>query len=82
MEKYKIVGIKKHKSKQDKDYYIAYVLFENDYTFDILNVLIKEQQVQALQSVINDDTFELDRFLKTSYNAFNKRYQLTINYGL
>lgn len=82
MEKYKLIGIKKHKSKTGNEYNIAYVLFENDYTFDVLNVLINQKQVPALEQVINDDTFELERFLKISYNSYQKQYQLTINYGL
>lgn len=82
IENYKLVGIKKHTSKTGNEYYIAYILFENNYSFEILNVLINQKQVQPLSDVIGDDTFELDRFLKTTYNSYQKRYQLTINYGM
>lgn len=82
MEKYKLLGIKEHKSKNGNTYYIAYVLYENNYNFEVLNVLINANQVNALSDVVGDDTFELEKFLKLSYNSYQKKYQLTINYGL
>lgn len=82
IEKYKLVGIKKHKSKSGNEYYIAYILFENNYSFEILNVMINNRQVQPLTDVIGDDSFELERFLNLNYNSFQKQYQLTISYGL
>lgn len=82
IEKYKLVGIKEHTSKTGNKYHIAYILFENNYSFDILNVLINNKQVGALTQVVNDETFEIERFLKTTYNSYSKQYQLTINYGL
>lgn len=83
MENYKILGIRKRKSKKsDKEYYLCYILYENDYGYDIINAIVEEKQVGALQSVINDDTFELKRFMNVEYNSFNKRYDLKITYGL
>lgn len=83
IENYKILGIRKRKSKKsDNEYYLCYVLYENNYGFDILNVIVNEKQVGALESVINDDTFELKKFMNLQYNSFTKRYDMRITFGL
>lgn len=83
IEKYKLLGVRKrHSNKSDRDYHIAYVLFENNYGFEVLNVMIQEKQVNALNGVIDDDTFDLTRFMKLEYNSFNKRYEMKITFGL
>lgn len=82
-EKYKLLGIRKRKSKKnDSEYYIAYVLYEHEYGFDILNCMVKPQQVNALEGIINDDTFELKNFLTVQYNSYTKSYNMLINFGL
>lgn len=82
MEKYKIIGIKKRKNKENKDYYLAYITLETDNNFDLINVLIQEKQVQPLLDVINDDNFDISHYLTIKYNSFNKNYSPVINYGL
>lgn len=80
MENYKLLGIRKrHSQKSDRDYYLAYVLFENDYGFDILPVMIQEMQVDTLTQVIGDN---INEYVKLEYNSYNKRYDLKINLGL
>ena len=82
MEKYKLIGCKQRKNKEGKPYYLAYVTVENDNSIDLLNVLIKEQQVQPLLDVIDDNTFDLSRFMSVKYNSFQRAYIPVINYGV
>lgn len=82
-ENYILLGIRKrHSSKSDRDYYVAYVLYENDYGFDVLIVMIKEEQVKPLEEAIQDDEFNLNEYIRLDYNSYNKRYDLKITYGL
>lgn len=82
MEKYKLIGIKKRQNKDKKDYYLAYVTLENDNSFDLLNILINEKQVQPLLDVINDNDFDISRYIILKYNSYQKVYNPVINYGL
>ena len=83
MENYKLLGTRDRISKKtNKEYTIAYVLHENNYGYDILPVMLKEQQINAVKGVINDDSFDLNQFVGLEYNSFNKRYDLKINFGL
>lgn len=82
MEKYKLVGIKKHKSKSGNEYFLAYLLLENETTFDIIRVIINNKQVEPLLQAMSDNSFDISQYLVTVYNSYQKQYQLTINYGL
>lgn len=85
MEKnnYTLLGIRKrHSQKSDKDYFVAYVLFENTYGFDILVVMIKEEQVDPLGRLIEDGDTNISEYTSLDYNSYNKRYDLKITYGL
>lgn len=83
MENYMLLGIKSRKSKKtDKNYNIAYLSLETDYDFQIIPVMIQEKQVDVLIDVIGDLDFDISEYLKLRYNAYNKKYELTITYGL
>ncbi len=88
MERYKYLGSRKrHSSKSDKDYYLAFILLENNNGFDILQVLINEKQVNAIDSAIdsaidNGTEFDISKYLSIEYNSYNKKYDLKITYGL
>ncbi len=83
MENYKYLGFrKKHSSKSNKDYFLAYLLLENSNGYDVLNVIITEKQANALSNAVNDIKFDISKFLTIQYNSFNKSYDLKITYGL
>ena len=83
MENYKLLGTRDRVSKQtNKQYTMAYVLHENNYGYDILPVMLKEQQVNAVKGVLNDDSFDLNKFIGIEFNSFQKRYNIVINFGL
>lgn len=88
MEIYKYLGSRKrHSSKSDKDYFLAFILLENNNGFDILQTMITEKQVEAIDSAIdkaidNDTDFDISKYLSIEYNSYNKRYDLKLTYGL
>lgn len=81
MEKYKLLGIKKRKSKQDKEYFVCFLSLETDYDFNVINVIINEKQVEPISKVLNDNNFDVSKFLSLKYNSFTKSYNLVLNYG-
>lgn len=82
MEKYKILGIKKRKSKKGTDYFLCYLSLETDNSFDLVNVMVQEKQVQPLLKTLNDSSFDISKFLTLKYDSYNKRYNLILTYGL
>lgn len=88
MENYKYLGSRKrHSSKSDKDYYLAFILLENGNGYDIIQTMITQKQSELLSSAIdeaiaNDTEFDISKYLSVEYNSYNKRYDLKITYGL
>ena len=83
IEKYYLLGIRKRVSKKtEKEYYVAFIVYENNYGFNILNVMIKEEQVGPLLEAQNDDNFNINDYMKLEYNSFNNRYDMKLTYGL
>lgn len=82
MEKYRILGIKKRISKKGTDYYLCYLALETDASYDIINVLIEEKQIQPILKVVNDTSFDVSKYLTLKYDRYNKKYILFLTYGL
>lgn len=83
MENYKYLGWRKrHSAKSDKDYYLAYVLLENNNGYDILQTMITEKQVSAIDFATNEGDFDISKYLSIEFNSYTKRYDLKINFGL
>ena len=82
MEKYKILGIKKRTSKKGTDYFLCYLSLETDNSFDLVNVMVLEKQVQPLLKVLSDTSFDVSKFLTLKYDTYDKRYNLVLTYGL
>lgn len=82
MEKYKILGIKKRTSKKGTEYFLCYLSLETDNSFDLINVMVEEKQVQPLLKTLGDSSFDVSKFLTLKYDTYNKRYNLVLTYGL
>lgn len=80
MHNYKLVRILSRKNKQDKPYYLAYLILNTDNSCDLLQVLIKEEQAQKLNKLVNDNSFDISKFIDIKYNPYQKSYQPVINY--
>lgn len=82
MGKYSLLRIKNRKSKEGKEYFIAYVLLDMDYDCQLLNILLQPKQVEPLMNCLKDNTFNLDKYVSVEYNSFLKAYKPVITYGL
>lgn len=80
-EKFKILGVK-IKEYEGKKYPHCYILSDNQYGFDIIDIKILEKQIPYIEQVINDDTFEVSRYISVQYNTFKKAYEPKITLGL
>lgn len=76
MEKeYQIIRILKRKNKEDKEYYLALVLFNRDYDSDLIRILIKPEQVEKLSNLLKNKQDDISRFIQIDYNSYQKAYQ-------
>lgn len=82
MEKYKILGIKERQSKKGTNYFLCYLSLETENSFDLINVMVKEKQVQPLLKTLGDSSFDVSKYLTVKYDTYNKRYNLVLSYGL
>lgn len=82
MEKYKLLGLKKRKSKKGNDYYICFVVLETDFDYQVLNIMIEDKQIDSINTALKDINFDISKFLKLSYNSYLKQYQLKLTLGL
>ena len=80
-EKYEVLGIRV-KEFEGKKYPHCYILNENKYGFDIIDIKILEKQIEPLKTVIRDDTFDVRKFITVDYNRFKKSYEPKISFGL
>lgn len=77
MEKeYQLVRVISRKNREGKYYYLALVLFNRQDDSDLLRILVKESQAEALQDLDDDDISDL---VKIDYNSYQKCYQPKIN---
>lgn len=82
MEKYRILGIKERKSKKGTNYFLCYLSLETENSFDLINVMVTEKQVQPLLKTLGDSSFDVSKYLTVKYDIYNKRYNLVLSYGL
>lgn len=82
MEKYRILGIKERTSKKGSNYFLCYLSLETEKSFDLINVMISEKQVQPLIKTLSDSSFDVSKYLTLKYDTYDKRYNLVLTYGL
>lgn len=82
MEKYRILGIKERTSKKGTHYFLCYLSLETNDSFDLINVMVTEKQVQPLLKTLGDSSFDVSKYLTVKYDTYNKRYNLVLTYGL
>lgn len=76
MEKeYQLIRLLK---RQNKQYYLALVLFNRDYDSDLIRILVKENQVNKLQDLLRTKQDDISKYIKIDYNPYQKVYQPTI----
>ncbi len=76
MEKeYQLIRLLKRQNKENKQYYLALVLFNRDYDSDLLRILVKENQVNKLQDLLRTKQDDISKYIKIDYNSYLKVYQ-------
>lgn len=81
MQNYKLVRVLSRKSSKDssKSYYLAYVVLNTDYDCSLINILINKDQFDKLVKLINDNSFDINKYIGIEYNSYQKQYQARIN---
>lgn len=79
MNDYKLVRLISRKNKENKSYYLAVVLFSNDYDSDLIRILVKDNQVDKLNSLLKSNQVDMNNYIKIEYNSYQKCYQPKIN---
>lgn len=81
MQQYKLVRVLSRKKKDsDKCYYLAYVILNTDNGCDLINILITKEQADKLIKLVNDNSFDIGKYIEIKYNNYQKTYQPVINY--
>ena len=79
MEKYSLLRVIKRKSKQDKVYYLALVIFNTPTDSDILRIVLSEEQANKLVKLSQAQDFSVEKLLSIDYNIYTKNYQPKLN---
>lgn len=83
MENYKLIRVVGRKNKEGKDYFLGLVLLNTDSDSEVIRILLKNQeQANKLNEALKDNNFNIEKYMKVTYNTFQKTYQPSITYGL
>lgn len=78
-EQYQLVRLLSRKNKEGKDYTLAYVVVNTPKNCSLLNILIKDEQKDKLQSLINSKQTDITKNVSIEYNGYQNAYRPVIN---
>lgn len=76
MEKqYQLVRIVERKNKENKTYYLAFVLFNRENDSDLLKILLPSNLVDDFSEFIGTEDDDITKYIKVEYNSYSKTFQ-------